>query len=274
MKNVVDFIKFALSHAHPDSVPKGADIPYAVGDAGVWEYLWGTRGQVCTEKLLDERYNSYYSKHGWERGEFDRVTEGWVENGVHVTDCNGLLDAYLGNDTNCQGNYAGYCTEKGKCEDIDRPFVIGEAVFMGTAAKKTHVGWVCGFDSNNSPLIVENQGIKYGVVITKYYKRGWDYRGLMTKKFSYDGSEEQGKPVVFIFSRALKKGMKGNDVIQLKKLLINKGYHDGITINTSSSKNYGKKTKALVKQYQADNGLTVDGIAGRQTIESLGGVYK
>ena len=66
MKNVVDFIKFALSHAHPDSVPKGADIPYAVGDAGVWEYLWGTRGQVCTEKLLDERYNSYYSKHGWE----------------------------------------------------------------------------------------------------------------------------------------------------------------------------------------------------------------
>lgn len=274
MRNVLDFIKFALSHAHPASVPKGAELQYPVGDAGVWEYLWGTRGQVCTQKLLDARYDSYYAEHGWERGEFDRVTEGWVENGVHVTDCQGLLDAYLGNDVNANYDYVYYCTEKGKCADISRPYVIGEAVFMGTATKKTHVGWVCGFDKNGSPLVVESQGIKYGVVITKLYPRNWDYRGLMTKKFSYDGVDPQPKPVVFIFYRNLKKGMKGDDVIQLKKLLMNKGYNKGITINTSSSKNFGSKTKALVKQYQADNGLTIDGVAGKQTIESLGGVYK
>lgn len=274
MKNVLDFVKFAVSHAHPDSTPKGADIQYPIGNDGVWEYLWGTRGQVCTQKLLDARYESYYKEHGWERGEYDRVTEGWVEKGVHVTDCNGLLDAYLGNNTNCQGNYTKYCTDKGKCDEISRPFVVGEAVFMGTAAKKTHVGWVCGFDKNNSPLVVENRGLKYGVVITKYYNRDWDYRGLMTKKFNYEQSEEQGKPVMYIFSRALKKGMRGDDVVQLKKLLINKGYHEGITINTASSKNFGRATKKLVKQYQADNGLTIDGIAGRQTIESLGGIYR
>lgn len=275
MKNVLDFVKFALSHAHPASVPKGSDLAGPVGSDGVWEYLWGTRGQKCTQALLDARYNSYYSKHGWERGEYDTVTRGWVDKGVHVTDCQGLLDAYLGGDTNANGNYSRWCTDKGPVDKISRPYVLGEAVFMGSATKKTHVGWVCGFDKNGNPLVVENRGLKYGVVVTKLFGRGWDYRGLMTKRFSYDESPVQPDPPgVFIFYRNLKKGMKGEDVIELKKLLIDKGYHDGITINTKSSQNFGTATKKLVKQFQADNGLKVDGIAGSQTITCLGGYYR
>lgn len=274
MKSVVDFVQFALSHAHPASVPKGAELVGPVGDSGVWEYLWGTRGQVCTEKLLDARYESYYKPHGWERGEYDAVTRGWVEKGVHVTDCQGLLDAYLGNDVNANTNYNSYCTEKGRCDDISRPYVIGEAVFMGTATKKTHVGCVCGFDKNGNPLVVENRGLKYGVVVTKLFGRGWDYRGLMTKKFTYEWSPEQPDPSVFIFYRALKRGMRGQDVIELKKLLIDKGYHEGITLDTKTSKNFGSATRKLVKQFQADNGLTVDGVAGKQTITTLGGFYQ
>ena len=274
MKNILDFIKFALSHAKPATVPKGAEIPFPVGDAGVWEYLWGTRGQVCTDKLLDARYDSYYREHGWERGEYDTVTKGWVERGVHVTDCQGLLDAYLGNDVNANTDYVSYCTEKGACDKISRPYVIGEAVFMGTATKKTHVGWVCGFDKNGNPLVVESRGLKYGVVITKLFGRGWDYRGLMTKKFTYGDAPVQPNPDVFIFYRALKKGMRGQDVIELKKLLIDKGYHEGITLDTKTSQNFGSATRKLVKQFQADNGLTVDGVAGSQTITALGGYFR
>lgn len=274
MQNVLEFVKFALSHAHQSGVPKGADIPFPVGNDGVWEYLWGTRGQVCTEKLLDSRYNSYYRDHGWERGEYDTMTKGWVERGVHVTDCQGLLDAYLGNDVNANTDYVSYCTDKGVCDKISRPYVIGEAVFMGTATKKTHVGWVCGFDKNCNPLVVESRGLKYGVVITKLFGRGWDYRGLMTKKFTYGEAPVQPDPSVFIFYRALKKGMRGQDVIELKKLLIDKGYHEGITLDTKTSQNFGSATRKLVKQFQADNGLTVDGVAGKQTITTLGGYYQ
>lgn len=274
MKSVVDFVQFALSHAHPASVPKGAELVGPVGSDGVWEYLWGTRGQVCTEKLLDARYNSYYREHGWERGEYDAVTRGWVEKGVHVTDCQGLLDAYLGGDTNANGNYVSWCTDKGPLDKISRPYVIGEAVFMGSSTKKTHVGWVCGFDKNGNPLVVENRGLKYGVVVTKLFGRGWDYRGLMTKKFTYDTAPEPPVPSVFIFYRNLKKGMRGQDVAELKKLLIDKGYHDGITLDTKSSPNFGRATKKLVKQYQTDNGLKIDGVAGSQTITSLGGYYR
>ena len=274
MKNVLDFVQFGLSHANPSTVPSGAVMPYSVGDGGVWRYLYGARGQVCTQALLDRSYHSYYEKNGMSREEFDKITKGWVENGYRVTDCNGLLDAYEGFDVNCQTTYFKYCTEKGKISSISRSYVLGEAVFMGTATKKTHIGWVCGFDKNGNPLVVESRGLKYGVVITKLFGRGWDYRGLMTKLFSYAESPVQPDPSVFIFYRNLKKGMKGQDVVELKKLLIAKGYKDGITVDTPSSPNFGSSTRLMVRRFQADNGLTVDGIAGKQTITALGGYYQ
>lgn len=77
----------------------------------------------------------------------------------------------------------------------------------------------------------------------------------------------------YVFKRLLKYGSKGDDVIELKKLLIAKGYNSGITTNTSNSKNFGSLTKAQVKAFQKNNGLTVDGIAGKNTITALGGVW-
>lgn len=273
MKNVSEFIKFALSHADPATVPSGAKLPYPVGDAGVWEYLWGTHGEICTQKLLDKRYASYYKKNGWSLAEYNSITKGWVENRVRVTDCEGLLDAYLGNDINANGNYNGYCTHKGLIASMNEPFMIGEAVFNGTATKKTHVGWVCGF-LGTDPLVVEAQGLQIGVVITRMSKRKWKYRGLMTKVFSYENAVPQPEPAEFVFRRDLKRGCDGDDVIKLKYLLMNAGYNDGITVNTPQSKHFGGNTMRTVKAYQRDHGLTVDGVAGRKTIEMLGGKFE
>lgn len=276
MNSVLDFIKFACSHASPKSVPKGADIPYPVGTDGVWQYLWGTKGQTVTQGLLDARYESYYRVNGWSRAEFDTVTRGWVANKVRVTDCQGYLDSYLKNDTTANGNFKNYCTDKGLISAINRPFVIGEAVFNGSDTKKTHVGWVCGF-LGSDPLVVEARGLKYGVVITRMSARQWKYRGLMTKKFTYEDPkpEPQPDPSVYVFHRPMRYGDVGDDVIKLKELLFDKGYKmDGVTTNTANSKNFGGKTRTLVKEFQRDNGLTVDGIAGRNTITALGGVYR
>lgn len=273
MKNVSEFIRFALSHADPATRPIGAKIAFPVGDDGIWKYLWGTRGQVVTQALLDSRFKSYYAPNGWTRSEFDSITKNWVKDKVHVTDCQGLLDAYLGNDTNANGNYEKYCTDKGLIAAINRPFVVGEAVFNGEDHKKTHVGWVCGF-LGSDVLVVENRGTKYGVVITKMSKRAWKYRGLMTKIFSYADEPEQPEPSVYVFRRDLKRGCDGDDVVKLKYLLLNAGYDRGITVDTKNSKHFGPATKKLVKEYQRDNGLTVDGVAGRKTITSLGGKFE
>lgn len=273
MQNVREFIKFALSHANPSTRPIGAKISFPVGTDGVWRYLWGTRGQIVTQSLLDSRFKTYYSKNGWTREEYDKETAGWVDAGDHVTDCQGLLDAFLGNDTNANGNYVNYCTHKGLIAAMNEPFEVGEAVFNGTDAKKTHVGWVCGF-LGSDPLVVEARGLKYGVVITRMSKRAWKYRGLMTKIFSYADSVPQPEPAVYVFRRNLKYGCVGDDVIQLKALLIAAGYSQGITTNTNSSNKFRSATRKMVKAYQRDNGLTVDGIAGRKTITCLGGKYE
>ncbi len=59
-------------------------------------------------------------------------------------------------------------------------------------------------------------------------------------------------------------GSRGEEVKQLQQALIDRGYDigeiDGI---------YGQKTRDTVKQFQKDNGLTADGIAGEKTLSAL-----
>lgn len=277
MTNVISFIEWGLKRAKKSSVPKGAILPIdisLVGSAGEAEYLWGTTGRKVTQSLLDSKYKSYYKKNGWTVAEYKAATKGWVEAGKLVSDCQGLLDWYMKCDTNANGNYVNYCTNKGLCSAISRPYVIGEALFMGSSTKKTHVGWVCGFMPNGDPLVLEERGLSHGCVVTLFSKRSWKYRGLMTKKFSYENATEQTKPKGFVFTRLLKFGCVGDDVIELKKLLIKEGYTKGITVNTSSSKNFRASTEKLVRAYQKDECLGVDGKAGQQTITALGGIWK
>lgn len=66
----------------------------------------------------------------------------------------------------------------------------------------------------------------------------------------------------------LSKGSKGDDVVKLQNALIDAGYDVG---STGADGSFGAKTLAAVKQYQKDNGLQVDGIAGKNTLGSLYG---
>lgn len=87
-------------------------------------------------------------------------------------------------------------------------------------------------------------------------------------------AEHEDEPTGYVFKRILKYGSYGEDVVELKKLLIANGYCDGITVNTSNSKRFGTHTKINVKEYQSANGLKVDGIAGEKTITALGGTWR
>lgn len=279
MDNVLNFIKWALRRAKKSSVPKGAQLPIPLSEVGSVteaEYMWGTSGATITQRLLDARFKSYYSKNGWTRAEFDAATKGWVEAKKQVTDCQGLLDWYMKKDTNANGNYVNFCTDKGLMTSIKREYVIGEAVFNGTDSKKTHVGWICGFMSNGDPLVVEAQGLKYGVVVRLLKKRSFKYRGLMTKKFEYTEikPDEPVKPVdpsSFVFTRQLKYGSVGDDVKELKKLLNKQNLGHELNINNP---NFLGTTRKVVKLAQKALNIKVDGIAGPVTISALGGNYK
>lgn len=68
--------------------------------------------------------------------------------------------------------------------------------------------------------------------------------------------------------QTLRKGAQGNDVSGLQNTLRNAGYQ----LNPTGI--YDDATENAVKQYQKQNKLTVDGIAGDQTLSSLYGTNK
>lgn len=69
------------------------------------------------------------------------------------------------------------------------------------------------------------------------------------------------------YTRLLKKGASGDDVLAAKKQLLTLGYYTGVT--KVVSKTFGADTVKAVKSFQAQVGLTVDGIIGENTWTAL-----
>ena len=142
----------------------------------------------------------------------------------------------------------------------------GDLVFVWNGQKISHVGLYAGADR-----VVHCKGRDTGVIEEGINKHGWNRYGRV--KGMYD-DEPTPTPTGYVFTRVLRYGDKGDDVVELKKLLIDKGYSKGITIDTPSSPNFGASTRARVKDFQRDSNLAVDGIAGKNTITALGGVFR
>lgn len=198
MHDPLGFVKWALSHAKKASIPDGALLPVKREECGTeeWEYLYGSVRVQTNRDTLDRYYTNHYAK-SMTREKYDGYTAKWSERGW-ATDCQGLLDAYFTyaldekTDINADMNYKYRCKSKGKLSEIERDFVLGEAVFMQSAdtGKMHHVGWVCGFMPDGEPLVVEARGIAYGVTVTKLNSRAWTHRGLMSVDFDYENAAD------------------------------------------------------------------------------------
>ena len=64
--------------------------------------------------------------------------------------------------------------------------------------------------------------------------------------------------------KTLRKGDRGKSVISMQEALIKLGY-----LKSASDGNFGTGTKTAVENFQKENGLDVDGIAGAKTLEKL-----
>ena len=225
MKNAIDFITYALTHVKPESIPEGAQLPVGAEECGrePWEYLYGTTGNVITKELLEERYEHFYGKKGWSREAFNIATENWPLKKRRATDCQGLLDSFLGTDVTANYCYSAWCTERGSVDEIERPYEIGEAVFyMNGEGRMTHVGFICGF-LNGEPLAVEARGIRFGVVVTRFSERPWTHRGLVTGMLSYDNCHRD-EPVILSVKTPM---IQGEHIEHLQKALNALGYYCG-----------------------------------------------
>lgn len=231
---IEDFIKWALTHAKRSTIPSDAQLPLPIAQCGTdpWNYLFGSVRVMTTQATIDYYFNNHY-KNKMTRADYDAITNSWSRTG-YATDCQGMLDAYLTYvcnekmDINAHMNYTLWCTDKGTIASINRPYVIGEAVFMcSTKSKKmTHVGWICGFRANGEPLVVEARGLAYGVVVTELSKRNWTHRGLMTAKFDYTKPKEEPKPMSAIKFEKTNPIKTGEPYLAMQKALNAAGYTD------------------------------------------------
>ena len=251
MTNVLNFIRWALTHVNPDTVPSGAVLANGTAaNVGTepWHYLYGTVKSKTTAERIEERWRNHYSKT-WTREAYDRATA-CMSPGDFATDCQGLLDAYLTyelgekTDINADYNYRKWCTGKGKISEIERPYKLGEAVFMANSrGKMSHVGWICGLDLDGELLVVEARGLSYGVVITRLEDRPWTHRGLMTKKFDY--KEEQPMATKF---EVIKPMLKGDGVKEMQKALNVNGYTDDNGNKLVEDGKWGSKSQAAFRK--------------------------
>lgn len=252
LPNVKRFVEWALYRAKKNTIPLNAElaVPIAdVGKEGEWEYLFGTTGTICTKALIEERWTNYYSKHNWTRASYDNATKNHV--GKYVCDCNGLLDKYRGEDMNAQYTYANYCTDKGEISKIDRPYVIGEAVFRysNDSKKMVHIGWICGFSNGNEPLVVEERDLNHGCVISKLQLRNFTHRGLMTKIFSYEDEQETPPEVGWL---------KTPEAVKALQTALNlNGYTDYEGKLLEVDGKWGKRSKSALEKMLDDRRPTI-----------------
>ena len=195
-QSVASFIRWALKRIDASTIPTNATLFTSISNCGTspWEYLYGSVRVPTNQTTLNSYFKNNYTKY-MTRAQYDEIVEDWSRS-TYACDCQGLMDAYMTyeagvtTDINVQMNYSDWCTSKGEISSISRPWVVGEAVFVYSRrlGKMGHIGWVCGFDEDGAPLILEARGLYFGVVITRLADRSWTHRGLMTVKFNYDAS--------------------------------------------------------------------------------------
>lgn len=248
-------------------------------------YVWGGDGENLSamndpEDWIERKETSKSNRDRALKLYRKRVADGVKD--IRAMDCSGMvywalktLGAKIG-DTSSRGFYGmGTPISKEQLKAGDLGFHYTDKDGDGFEQSEiTHVGVYDG------KRFIEARGRDYGVVNTRTASSF--HRFCRLEKY-LDYAEEQAAPAPapaanckgkYEFTRLLKYGSTGEDVIELKRLLIAHGYTKGITVDTKNSVNFRSSTKSLVKAFQKAQGLSVDGKAGKDTITALGGVWK
>lgn len=225
-------------------------------------YLWGGQGEhrdTLTDAYIKGRETSSSNAKRVINLRDKRIKAGYKD--FRAYDCSGLAvykllsSGEISSDMTAHGIYS-------KCEKIKRSELkAGDFVFRLKDGHAHHIGYVV-----DDLKVIHAKGRDVGVVLETLNRNGasyWDGYGRSPWVEEYKPEEK------YIFSRNLKKGMKGEDVKQLQMLLNANEFNCG-----SADSVFGSNTLKAVKKCQKAHKLKADGIAGKNTIKALGGVWK
>ena len=222
-------------------------------------YVWGGQGELLSSITPEWIKKKENSTANYEKAlKMYEIRKKIAD--ARAFDCSGLVCWALvecgaekkGFDKTANGLMTSMCDSVSKSQLRD-----GDLCFKVSDGKAHHVGVYVG------GKIIEAKGRAYGVVSSSV-SSSWNAFGRLNIKWD---DEPQG----YIFTRNLKKGMKGEDVKELQKLLMKKGY---TLAKYGADGSFGTETDRAVRRVQVDKKLKVDGIAGKNTITALGGQWK
>ena len=237
-------------------------------------YVWGAQGQG-----VDTISETWIKKVETSSNNATRAINYWIKQvklgfagKLKAFDCSGLgmywlqkISGLSKTDMNANGM-------KGKCKKLDKTQLKkGDWVFRVKNGQAYHIGYVV----DDALQVIEAKGRDDGVIKRTINAGGASYWNAFGRPSYFADEIEAGQPVTptkIEFERLIKLTnpmMRGEDVSELQRLLLNAGYSPG-----SIDGVFGTYTQTAVKAYQKAQSLKVDGIAGRDTITALGGVWK
>ena len=224
-------------------------------------YVLGGQGHMYS-KALAQQWGAV-KRAGKSKYYFVTQCAHWF--GRKVVDCSGMIvEAIRAYDKSygdrAANTFRNQFAKSGKISSI--PEIPGIAVW-----KSGHIGIYIG-----GGKVIEARGYKYGVVLSELSSQAWKEWGYIdgiAYAKAVEPPEKEDKP---IFKRLLKyksSMMRGEDVKSLQRLLAKAGQKPGAADGI-----FGKNTRNAVKSFQRAKRLTVDGIAGKNTITALGGEWR
>ena len=236
-------------------------------------YLWGGQGET-----LGELTDAYIKKRETSAANAKRVIKLRDARkkqypNLRAFDCSGLgvflLQKHdvISSDMTANGLMA-KCTPISKSKLQKGDFVFRKYTYGSNKGKAYHIGYVV-----DDLYVIEAYGRDKGVIKRKLNTGGSNYWNAFGRLGNYiEVPKASTAAKKYTFKRLLKKTspiMKGTDVKNLQMLLKAAGMSPG-TIDGE----FGKNTQKAVKLFQKANALKTDGIAGRNTVTALGGVWR
>lgn len=219
-----------------------------------WGYIWGTSGQVWTQRDQNNSSREMTVKYG----------SRWI--GCHVADCSGLFRwAYRQLGTDCAHGsnsiYDRYCKNRGRLAKGKRQdggeLKPGTAVFTGTDGDRGHIGLYIGGGE-----VIEAKGTQYGVVKSKVTKSRWTWWGELSAVDYAENPNIPSNPEGEKEMKTIRRGDKGAEVKEAQEMLMRHGYK---LPKYGADGDFGAETEKAVKQFQKDWDLTQDGVIGPKT---------
>lgn len=186
-------------------------------------------------------------------------------------DCIGLIKGVLwGWNGDASKTYGGAVYASNGVPDISADAMIERCKEVSTDFNRIELGefvWMkghCGVYIGSGQVVEASPKWKNGVQVTSLSARLWSKHGKMPY-IEYDDKvwAKVTESTVKIELTVLQKGSKNNEVKTLQRLLKSLGY------NLSIDGDFGSETQNALKSYQKAKGLTVDGICGKNSWNSL-----